>query len=200
MRAGRGSCLASSLPDSLTSPPRACRVLIIPGVAVFYFETKRGLLMGIQLKPAANICFDAAAAAGQAGGGSRRRGPRCARQSRGWNALRGRALGPAASGARASQGLSAGRACSEGCPGASCGRADPAVRGRRLRGPLIRPGALSGARGQGWRSRARGREGWAQSGAAGTVQGPAWPGRHTSCDSIHVYGVPTTVWRLGIEQ
>lgn len=33
--------------------------------------------MGIQLKPAANICFDAAAAAaGQAGGGgSRRRGP-----------------------------------------------------------------------------------------------------------------------------
>lgn len=66
----------SSLPSSLTSPPRACRVLIIPGVAVFYFETKRGLLMGIQLKPAANICFDAAAvaaaaaaAAGAAGGG-----------------------------------------------------------------------------------------------------------------------------------
>lgn len=80
MRAGRGSCLAASLPDSLTSPPRACRVLIIPRVAGFYFETKRGLLMGIQLKPAANICFDAAAAAGQAGGGgSRRRGPRCAR-------------------------------------------------------------------------------------------------------------------------
>lgn len=119
-------------PDSLTSPPRACRVLIIPGVAVFYFETKRGLLMGIQLKPAANICFDAAAAAGQAGGGSRRQGPRCARQSRGWNARRGRALGPTAAGARASQGLSVasprrGRTCSEGCPGASCGRADPAV-------------------------------------------------------------------------
>lgn len=80
--AGIGSCPAASLPNSLTSPPRACRVLIIPGVAVFYFETKRGLLMGIQLKPAANICFDAAAAAGQAGGGgSRRRGPRCACQS-----------------------------------------------------------------------------------------------------------------------
>lgn len=152
MRAGRGSCLASSLPGSLTSPPRACRVLIIPGVAVFYFETKRGLLMGIQLKPAANICFDAAAAAGQAGGGSRRRGPRCARQSRGWNARRGRALGPAAAGARASQGLFAasprrGRACSEGCPGASCGRADPAVRGRRLRDPLIR---ARGAVGSPW--------------------------------------------------
>lgn len=93
---GRQRELPGLLPprDSLTSPPRACRVLIIPGVAVFYFETKRGLLMGIQLKPAANICFDAAAAAGQAGGGSRRRGPRCARQSRGWNARRGRALEP----------------------------------------------------------------------------------------------------------
>jgi hypothetical protein len=44
----------------LTSPPRACSVLIIPGVAGFYLETKRGLLTGIQLKPAANICFDAA--------------------------------------------------------------------------------------------------------------------------------------------
>lgn len=56
--------------------------------------------MGIQLKPAANICFDAAAAGRAGGGGSRGLGPRYARQSRGWNARRGgRAL-------RASRGLS----------------------------------------------------------------------------------------------
>lgn len=157
MRAGRGSCLAASLPDSLTSPPRACRVLIIPRVAGFYFETKRGLLMGIQLKPAANICFDAAAAAGQAGGGgSRRRGPRCARvnHAAGMLGVAGRwdrrppARGPL-------RNLAApGPACREGCPGASRGRTDPAVRGRWLQGPLIPArGAVgepaAGARGHG---------------------------------------------------
>lgn len=153
--------------------PRACRVLIIPGVAVFYFETKRGLLMGIQLKPAANICFDAAAAAaGQAGGGGSRRRGRCARQSRGWNA-RGPALGPAAASARASQGLWQPRrdrpVLPRGLPGASCG-ARPSCAGRRLLGPLIRAGALSGAPSQGWRSRARARvrAGRTQTGPQGT--------------------------------
>lgn len=150
MRAGRGSRLASSLPDSLTSPPRACCVLIIPGVAVFYFETKRGLLMGIQLKPAANICFDAAVAAGQAGGGSRRRGPRCARQSRGWNAQRGQALGPVAPGARASPRW--------GGPAARAAPELPAGAQTQLWGGVLIPrpfdpgpgvGALSGAGGQG---------------------------------------------------
>lgn len=62
--------------------------------------------MGIQLKPAANICFDAAAAAaGQAGGGgSRRRGPVRASITR-LECAAGPALGPAAASARASQGL-----------------------------------------------------------------------------------------------
>lgn len=159
----------------MTSPPRACRVLIIPGVAVFYFETKRGLLMGIQLKPAANICFDAAAAAaGQAGGGgSRRRGPRCARQSRGWNARRGPALRPAAASAR---GL-AGPLCSLAAPGPGLPRglprcflrgADPAVRGRRLLGPLIQARALSGVPARAGGHWARATEGRAQPGAQGT--------------------------------
>lgn len=166
LRAGR-SCLAASLPDLLTSPPRACCVLIIPGVAVFYFETKRGLLMGIQLKPAANICFDAAAAAaaaGQAGGGgSRRLGPRCARQSRGWNAWRGRALGPAAAAARGSL-----LSLAEPGPGLQRGLPQRFLRAHRpsCAGPPAPrpfdpgPGRCWEPAARGWRSGARGREGW----------------------------------------
>lgn len=85
--------------------------------------------MGIQLKPAANICFDAAAAAaaGAAGGGP---GVRVNHAAGMRGAARPRT---AAAGARASQGLSAasprrGRACREGCPGASC-RARTQLRG-----------------------------------------------------------------------
>lgn len=201
--AGRRSCLAASLPDLLTSPPRACRVLIIPGVAVFYFETKRGLLMGIQLKPAANICFDAAAAAGQAGGGgSRRRGPRCARQSRGWNAWRGRELGPAVATAAAERGplrslAAPGPGLPRGLPRRFLRAHRPSCAGPPAPRPFDPgPGRCREPAARGWRSGARGREGQVQLGAQGTIRGPTRTGLHTFGDSTHIYLAPTTCQAL----
>lgn len=157
--------------------------------------------MGIQLKPAANICFDAAAArrARRAAAGAAGRGPGVrVNHAAGMRGAARRSDGAAC--ARASQGLSAasprrGQACREGCPGASCGGADPAVQGGGLLGPLIRAGALSRAPRQGWRSGARAR----------TREGQAQPGpRGTHIPRFRSYLAPATVpgaaWRPGIEQ
>lgn len=159
--------------------------------------------MGIQLKPAANICFDAAAAAaGQAGGGgSRRRGPRCARQSRGWNAWRGRELGPAAAAAAARGPLRSLAAPGPGLPRGLPRRFLRAHRPSCAGPPAPRPfdpgpGRCWEPAARGWGSGARGREGWVQLGAWGTIRGPARPGRHTFGGSTHICLAPTTCQAL----
>lgn len=157
--------------------------------------------MGIQLKPAANICFDAAAAAaGQAGGGgSRRRGPvrasitrlECAAGPGPRTGGRQRAglAGPPAASPRQS------RSRGEGCPGASCGAqtqlcGPPAPRpfdpGRGAVGSP-QPGLEVTGQGQG-------------QGGTDTDRTPGYP--HSVIP--HIYLAPTavrgSVWRLGIEQ
>lgn len=156
--------------------------------------------MGIQLKPAANICFDAAAAAaGQAGQAGAAGGARCARQSRGWNARGGArpsdrrppSSGPGrASGSRAETEPVLPR----GRPGASCG-AQTQLCGPPAPRPFDPGRGAVGSPQPGLEVTGQGRE----QGGTDTDRTPGY----THSLIPHIYSAPTAVpgavWRRGTE-